>query len=283
MRKPIVLFLILSLVAAQGCHETKPLASGQGASQTKLSGQPGPTPTPDKGYDKSPAANTGVGSVPTVLTTIGAVIAAPFVYIGYEYELAEGHTPTNAVHAMNDPSSADNRRNGIIDLVTEWDFARKPPYTTKYKMMAQNDPDFTVRAMAIRALNICRDSSATPIFISELNDDEELIRLEAAKALANIPDPEAVTSLERILQGRRETSDGQTEDESMDVRIAAADALRHYPRLTVAQNLVACLNEREFGVAWQSHHSLTILTGQDLQYDQNAWLAYLIGPAGPLR
>jgi hypothetical protein len=248
-----------------------------------LSAQPGPTPTPDKGYDKSPAANTGVGSVPTVLTTIGAVIAAPFVYIGYEYELAEGHTPAAAVHAMNDPSSADNRRNGIIDLVSEWDFARKPPYTTKYKIMAQNDPDFTVRAMAIRALNISRDSSATPIFISALDDDEELIRLEAAKALANIPDPQAVTSLERILQGRRETSDGQSQDESLDVRIAAADALRHYPRLTVAQNLVACLNEREFGIAWQSHHSLTILTGHDLQYDQNAWLSYLIGPTGPLR
>ena len=288
MRKPIIFFLIMSLVAAQGCHETKPSAAEQAANRDKLLAPPPPTPTADKGYDKSPAANSNVGSVPTVLSTIGAVLVAPFVYVGEQWELAQGHTPAHAVQQMNDKSNADQRRLGIIDLVTEWDFARKPPYTTKYKMMAQNDPDFTVRAMAIRALNICRDSSATPIFVTALDDENELIRLEAAKALANIPDPAAIPGLESLLTGRREsiTPDGQQvfTAESLDVRIAAADALRNYRQVDVARNLIVYLKpEENFAVVWQSHHSLTILTGRDLQYDQSAWFAYLAGPDRPLR
>ena len=47
--------------------------------------------------------------------------------------------------------------------------------------------------MAIRALNICRDATATSIFINGLKDDNELVRLESAKALANIPDPRCQT------------------------------------------------------------------------------------------
>jgi hypothetical protein len=69
--------------------------------------------------------------------------------------------------------------------------------------------------------------------------------------------------------------------ESKDVRIAAADALRQYRTLDVARILVTYLNETDFGVAWQSRQSLIVLTGQDLQYDESAWLQYLVGPNKP--
>ncbi|HSV13665.1 MAG TPA: HEAT repeat domain-containing protein [Tepidisphaeraceae bacterium] len=237
------------------------------------------------GTNQSPTneSNNNGGSI---MATIGKGLASPFVYIGQQIDYASGHTPAKAVAHMEDKSNADWRRLGIIDLVSSWDYARKPPYTTRYQQIAQHDPDYTVRAMAIRALNISRDASATPIFIAALDDDNELVRLEATKALANVPDPAAVPALLRHLQGQRETlatavGRPAASEEAKDVRIAAADALRHYRTLDVARTLVTYLNENEFGVAWQSRQSLRALTGRDLKYDQAAWLNYLTGPEKP--
>jgi hypothetical protein len=211
-------------------------------------------------------------------------LAAPFVALGNAMSRSGGDNPAAAARKMDNPNSPDLRRTGTAELVTKWDFAKHPPYTARYKQIAQNDPDYTTRAMAIRALNIARDASATPIFIAALNDDHEIIRLEAAKALANIPDPKAVPVLLQMLEGQRESLvDGRLEmvDESKDVRIAAADALKHYRTQDVARSLAHALNEREFGVAWQSRHSLIVLTGRDLKYDEAAWLALLAGPNKP--
>jgi HEAT repeat protein len=186
---------------------------------------------------------------------------------------------------MNDPKFPDARRTGIAVLVTQYPAGKLPPYPGYYQTIAQHDPDYTVRAMAIRALNVCRDHTATKIFITALGDDNEMVRLEAVKALANLPDPQAVPALERALQGTRLVSTPDGHDalvaEGKDVRIAAADALRQYRTLDVARTLVGYLNEMDFGVAWQSRQSLISLTGQDLHYDESSWLQYLVGPSKP--
>jgi hypothetical protein len=100
-----------------------------------------------------------------------------------------------------------------------------------------------------------------------------------------VPDPAAVPALLRHLQGQRQgivvAGAVTMSDEGKDVRIACADALRHYRTLDVARSLVTYLNERDFGVAWQSRQSLRQLTGRDLAYDQSAWLKYLTGPEKP--
>jgi hypothetical protein len=100
-----------------------------------------------------------------------------------------------------------------------------------------------------------------------------MVRWEAAKALSNIPDPSAAEPLSRTLGNQAETK---------DVRIAAAEALRHYRTMGVARVLAASLSGRDFGLAWQSRWSLKILTGKDLGYDESAWLGYLTGPEKPL-
>jgi hypothetical protein len=195
-------------------------------------------------------------------------------------------TPQKAVSLMNDAYRPDARREGIAAMVTRWDFGKKPPYPQRYKDFAQHDPDVTVRAMAIRALNICRDASATKIFIDGLTDDSEQIRLESVKALANIPDPAAIPKLINILNGTRLVIDpeGQRDifAENKDIRIAAADALKQYRgKVDVTRSLVEHLNVADFGVAWQCHQSLIVMTGQDLHYDEAAWLQYLVSkPTG---
>lgn len=179
--------------------------------------------------------------------------------------------PRNSAVKLVDPYFPDERRQGINEIVDR-DFGKHPPYTERYAQMAQSDPDPLVRATAVRALNRSRDKSATPIFIRALDDQSELVRLEAAKALVNVPDPAAQPSLVRMVNNP---------NEQRDVRIAAADALRHHRSLEVARALIAQLGGREFGLAWQSRRSLKNLTGKDLRYDEGAWLNLVTGPTKP--
>jgi HEAT repeat protein len=183
-----------------------------------------------------------------------------------------GKTPLAAAEEMQNKFSPEQRRNGINQL-SDRDFGRKPPYTIRYQQIAQFDTDWLVRATAIRALNRSRDASATPIFIKALGDDIPLIRIEAAKALANIPDANAIVPLVKHVSDN---------NEDRDVRIWCAQALRHYPKnLDVARTLAMQLTVREFGIAWQAHQSLVNLTGKDLKYDETAWLKYFTGPENP--
>lgn len=186
-------------------------------------------------------------------------------------ELASGKTPTNAALSM-ESTLADQRRAGINDLVDR-SFGKQSPYTDRYQQIAEFDPDPTVRAVAIRALNRARDDRATRTFIQALSDDNWIVRLEAAKALSNVPDPQAVGPLLKVLNNP---------SEQIDVKIAAAEALRHYRSLEVARALVDQLVGHDFGLAWQARQSLRFMTGTDQKYDQSAWLNYLAGSQNPL-
>ena len=167
--------------------------------------------------------------------------------------------------------SPDARDAGIEGLV-EKKFGKGPPYTERYKDLAENDTDYLVRATALRALNRSRDKTATPLFVKALGDPNAKVRLEACKALVNLPDPAASEPLLNLMN---------KPDEDKDVRIAAADALRHYKKLEVARGLVSMLGERDFGVAFQARKSLKRLTGRDLRYDETAWLEFITGPEKP--
>lgn len=179
-------------------------------------------------------------------------------------------TPLKSAERMQS-ETADKRVRGINELA-DHKYGLKPPYTERYTQIAKTDPDYLVRATAIRALNRARLKEATPIFIDALGDDNAKIRLEGAKALVNMPDEKAIVPLMKILG---------TPDEDKDVRIASADALRHYKRLDVARALAATLTEREFGVAWQSRRTLRRLTGADFAYSEPAWLDFFVGPQKP--
>jgi hypothetical protein len=166
----------------------------------------------------------------------------------------------------------DERRRAINWLVDRRVGGREP-YLARYREMAVGeadqppDPNHLVRASAVRALNRARDARSTPVFIEALQDEHERVRLEGAKALVNLPDPQAVDSLMARLRDPQE---------DQDVRIAAAEALRHYPRPEVARELAAALDERSFGISWQSRRSLVQLTGQDFRYDAAAWRRWVL-------
>ncbi len=208
-----------------------------------------------------------------MVSSIGCSFFAPVsrfaTHIG---DVASGNTAKRAAVRMEDAYFPDERREGINFLVDRG-YGKQEPYTTRYKQIAIGDSDYLVRATAIRALNRARDASAKDIYIRGLNDSNELVRLEACKAFINMPNAEAVPQLMKLVQGAGETR---------DVRIAAADALRHFHTLEVARTLISQLSDREFDIAWQSRRSLRTITGQDLFYDEAAWLNYVTGPNKPL-
>lgn len=183
-----------------------------------------------------------------------------------------GNRPIRFVRMMENTDRPDDRRIGIVRL-SERPFGQREPYTSRYRQIAQSDADYTVRAAAIRALNRSRDREAIPVFIKALGDENPMVRLQAAKALSNIPDASASETLAKTLGNQAETR---------DIRIAAAEALRHYRDLGVARVLAGTLSGRDFSIAWQSRWSLEIMTGEDYGYDERKWLEYLTGPSNPL-
>src|SRR5258706_9387126 len=186
------------------------------------------------------------------------------------HDLATGHNFFAEARKLFEPNP-DHRRAGIIYL-SDQSPGRRDPYAKQYLNMARTDSDPAVRSMALRALNRARDKRAVPVFLAALDEKNDDIRLEAAKGLANIPDPSAMTPLMRHLD---------SPDENVDVRVACADALRLYRTSESAQVLVRALRDRNFGVAWQARKSLQLMTGKDYRYDPAAWLAFLSGTNKP--
>lgn len=206
-----------------------------------------------------------------VVTFLLLPLATGCAFVRKTSDYFAGKNPGYYARQMEDSASADNRWKGIDQLVDN-NFAKHPPYTTRYRQIATGDPDPLVRAVAVRALNRARDAGATEVFVKSLNDTSELVRLEGAKALVNLPDPAAVPGLLKLVNKL---------DEPRDVRIASAEALKHYKQLDVARALTSRLNERDFGVAWQARRSLRRMTQNDYAYNEGAWLQYFTGPDKP--
>jgi hypothetical protein len=157
------------------------------------------------------------------------------------------------------------RREGLAELATR-SYLRDQPYLDLFIVMGRYDPDAVVRATAVRILNRTRSPDARAVFVEALGDANPRVLVEACLGLSNNPSPAAEDRLRELLAD---------EAQPANVRIAAADALRHFPGIETRRALVAVLLDRDFAVAWQSRRSLFLGTGRDLRYDQAAWLESL--------
>lgn len=172
-----------------------------------------------------------------------------------------------AKHLKPGTGDADMRRTAMDRIATN-SRGKGLPYTDVYRATALQDPDAPVRAAAVRAINHVRDTEGAAALVIALGDSDPMVRQEAAKALANLPTPAAERPLRTIVQKG---------DEDLDTRIAAIDALRHYRTLDTQRLLVSQLNSTNFALAWQARRSLFLQTGNDLRYNEPAWLSYLAG------
>jgi hypothetical protein len=223
-------------------------------------------------YDKAVVTNEqrlageDVRVVPLYQTPLEALGAGWDALIGQPFTNLVNYITKDTAHTasreMLDPNNPDKRREGTLKLV-DFEKGRQGAFLIVYAHVA-TDPDYTVRAAGLRALNRSRAKGYTYLFLKSLQDDQPLVRLQAVDALGNIPDPDAINDL----------VDHLNNDISPDVRISCADALRNFKNGEVASALVTVLDDRNFGVAWQARQSLELISGQDFRYDKNAWLDY---------
>jgi len=262
--RAIFLYCLAILFSTVGCAQNRPAdVNGPGSVGNFADLDEDYAPSPDLVVRSLDYLGAGFGKVFSVIAD------GPVRIWGWFHR----EKPSEAAREMENQNSADDRWNGINELATH-DFARHPPYTDRYRQISLQDPDPIVRAVALRALNRSRDAASVGVWQQALSDSSPLVRLEAAKALVHIPNPDAEPSLRRLLGDK---------NEDREVRIAAADALRNYRTLSTARVLSAALGERDFGIAWQSRRSLRVLTGRDYGYDQAAWLDYFTGPEKPFQ
>jgi HEAT repeat protein len=172
--------------------------------------------------------------------------------------------PTPAEEARNvfnvyDP---DIRRRALNNLSAS-PFGGEGPYVRLYRLLI-DDPDPTVRAASVKALGLHGEVTDVPLVTIRLNDEADMVRWEAAKALQKIHNPTAIKPLINTM----------AKDTDPDVRMACADALGQYASPEVYSALVSALDDSRYGVVLASQKSLTILTGQDLGAAGSAWLDY---------
>jgi len=176
-------------------------------------------------------------------------------------------SPTEAAEMATDPYSAENRYKGIT-LLSSADFGGLPVYLELYTD-GLNDDDASVRGAAVRAIGHHGDPEHAPLIIEALQDEDDFVRLEAARGMQRIHSIDAVDSLLKLIDENNESN--------MDIRAACANALGQYREKRVVLGLMGALGDSRLGVNNRVQHALMILTGQNFGIDRNAWFDWYNG------
>lgn len=181
-------------------------------------------------------------------------------------------TPQEAARMMIDPYDPDNRREGTV-LISNSPFGGADAYVALYRDRVIHERDPLVRAASITALGRYGEPSDAAAIAKCLDDEEnELVRWEAAKALQRIHNPAVVSDLLQTLR---------TTGENRDVRVAVALALGQYPQDRVFQGLVWALDASALAINAAALESLTVLTGENFDFDALKWLNWYNATAEP--
>jgi len=165
-----------------------------------------------------------------------------------------------------------DRRREAIEEIADHDWGRRDPYLKAFALKATDrGEDDTVRCAALRALARAGDKRYVGPVVETLRDASPVVRCDAAVALDSLPEPRAIAALRR----------SAVSDPAVDVRVAAAKALRHYRRKDVLETLLACLDDPEFAVRFQAGESLSELTGERGGSDAEKWERILSGKSDP--
>jgi len=176
--------------------------------------------------------------------------------------LAPQTSPAEAAEMATDPYSAEKRYKGIT-LLSSADFGGQPVYIELY-IDNLDDSDASVRGASVRAIGRHGDPEHAPMLIEALSDEDDFVRLEAARGLQRIHSEDAIDPLLTLID--------EAEEANTDIRTAAADALGQYRYKRVVLGLMGALRDSRLAVNSRVQHSLMILTGQNFGLDRLAWI-----------
>jgi hypothetical protein len=187
--------------------------------------------------------------------------------------------------------SPDARREAVVH-VAKTKYLTDPVVIRALATIARSDESASVRFASVRALTRAGEpADAEPLLAIALEDEDfedpsdrryGRIRAAAVQGLDTLSMTGAISDIEReecesiaigLLRGHR----------ARDVRIAAAAILRHSQSVATLNALIDALDQRDFGVVYESERSLIHLTGQCHNYSAVAWREWLASASDPFR
>ena len=189
-----------------------------------------------------------------------------------------GPSPEQLVEQMLKSPDADLRRQAVEKLSGKGR-GRREPYLTYYAAMT-GDPAATVRSAALRALGRSGNVKYVKVVAASLKDPDAIVRWDAAVALDRLVDLAAGAGKAGDLAVKI-LSEAATTDDSVDVRAAAAGALRHYQRRQTLATLLVCLQDPAYGVRFRASEALRELTGENAGPEADEWQRVLAAKADP--
>ena len=191
--------------------------------------------------------------------------------IGALGESIKAVSPPEAARMMMDTNDPDSRRKGTV-FISNSPFGGTDAYMAWYRDRIEVEDNALVRGALVTALGRWGEPSDAPAIAARLEDDNDYVRWEAARALQRIHNPAVVPHLLRVVRDV---------EEDTDVRTDAAVALGMYPQDNVFQGLVAAVDAPQLSINAAAAKSLNTLTGQSLGMDPEAWLDWYNGVAQP--
>ena len=131
----------------------------------------------------------------------------------------------------------------------------------------QVEPDPLVRGAIVETLARFNTPLASQVMIAGLHDADPIVRRKCCHGLGERGDPSAIEPLTRALR----------EDDQMDVRVAATEALGRIPSPEALKALTAALEDRDPALQFAAVQSVKQLSGQDFGGDVRAYLQYAQG------
>jgi hypothetical protein len=172
-----------------------------------------------------------------------------------------GPTPKEAAAMAVDEYDPNARFKGI-QMLASASFAGEEPYMRLFRERLQ-DEDPGVRGLAARAIGAHGTPADAPTIVAMLTDPDVEVRIDAARALQRLHNPQAIPGLITRLDPEKE--------QEPRVRQEAAVALGQYQDDQVVEKLIASLADEDLGVNTRVQESLRTLTGNDFGTDRAAW------------
>lgn len=189
-----------------------------------------------------------------------------------EVAAGPGRSPAEYTRMAMDPYDANARYVGTAALAGAF-FANAPPYLALFEDNA-DDADPSVRAVAIRGLANHGEARHAPLLAAALSDPDDLVRLEAARGLQRLHNPEAVEALLDAARPLDPLNPGLGGEPQAGTRAEAATALGQYAQARVVESLIAALRDESLAVNRAAEASLRTLTGNDLGLDPSVWVRW---------
>lgn len=190
-------------------------------------------------------------------------------------DLADQFSPPTGEEAgrwATDFSDPENQQRGLT-LIGNAPWGGEPEYLQLYRTCIEGPFDPLVKSAAIRALAYHGDPTDALLIASQLDHEVAYVRLEAAKGLQRLHDPEVADTMWQHLVNEEEQS----------IRIELAIALGQYPKDAVFQALVLALESRELAVNLAAADSLRTMTGQNHGLNARDWLAWYDSTKDPFQ